>query len=1678
MSYILSVYSVNAFKEFLLPAVNNADSWVTVSRSVFSLPEDVMIPLEILDGQWFIRNKEFDLVYTASRESYQGQPLQGGDLLTVTLQEGQLLNMIVKEVDDSFAVYRKYDISSIDSLRIGKGEDCDIRYDTLNLISRVHGTVRKSGGQYIVEDSSVNGIFINSVRMAGSWQLSFGDCIDIFGLRMVFLGNVLAVNDRLEGLAVREGALLEVNAESMHGGNDAGQEDSPAEPVIFHRSPRKIFKLENDTVEIEAPPAPKEKDRQPLAMTIGPSLTMALPMLLGCVLSIYGSRAGGRTSSTFMYTGIITAVGSAVIGTMWTLVNLRYNRKKNREEEKRRFEVYSEYLIKCADLIKSKYDKNTAALREMYPSAEECCQYTANSVGLWNRNMGHADMLFHRLGVGDIPFPVTVEIPKEKFTMINDSMAEKPKMIKESYKTLHDVPVGGDLLRHRLVGVFGGEKKQGAIAVLHTITAQIAANNCYTDVKMAFIYDEKKYDDSSIWSFAKWLPHVWSEDKKTRYVAKDKSEASDVFYELTKVFRFRQEEAEGYSSGRGRIPKPYYILFLADPELLEGELAAKYIFEPREEYGLTTLLFEESYEQLPNACEYLIQNDDSFAGAYSIDDDISERQSVRFDTIAEISLDELARRLSNIEVNEIETGGEMPGSLTFLEMYGVNRLEELNVMGRWRKNRTYESMKALVGQKAGGVDCYLDVHEKYHGPHGLVAGTTGSGKSETLQTYMLSLAINFSPDDIGFFVIDYKGGGMANLFSGLPHMIGQISNLSGNQVRRAMVSIKSENMRRQRIFNEHGVNNINLYTKLYKNNEASLPIPHMFIIIDEFAELKREEPDFMRELISVAQVGRSLGVHLILATQKPSGTVDDNIWSNSKFKLCLRVQDRQDSNDMLHKPDAAYITQAGRCYLQVGNDELYELFQSGYSGAVYDDNEDSVKADIARMLSNTGKAALVGSRARIKQKNARKRAWICLLAGQIQKAAANLAVAPETAGDDLVGRDKLVREIFRLLETENAEYPYSEYNVHRMEDLLQVYKMAAAQWDAQEGMERLADKMIEIAGKAGKKLPEMKEKTQLDAVVEYLAKLAQENGYNHNLQLWLPVLPTQLYLEDLDGYQKTAYRDHRWPKKQKDWSLNVYMGLCDDPVNQAQMPMIVDLAENGHHAVCGTVVSGKSTFLQTFVYSMICKYTPDEVNIYGIDFGSKMLAAFEQAPHVGGLIYENENDRLAKFFTMLTGILEERKVLFRGGNYSQYVQANGIVLPAIVIVIDNFANFRSKTEGRYDDLFVQLAKDGVGYGIFIVLTAAGFGIMEIPGRIGDNFRTVISLEMGDKFQYAEVMRTVRVEVMPEENVKGRGLVRLGESLLEYQTALALRAEDDFKRSEAIARLAGDMKESWTGRRAKGIPEIPKNFIWSEFARTEDVEKALQDDRRLPVGYDAEKVAVYGVDLSRTYCYLLSGKSRTGKTNMLKILIQSAALKGGRIAVIDYGKELNALCSRLEITDSSPDRMYLSDDKSLYHFLSEHLIPDFRDRNGRKKSWIGEGLPDEEIYVNMLETERIFLFIADLPEFIRHIYNPSDGVGKMAPAMENLLDKGSLHNIFWFGCLKQEDANTVAGFKAFELFTRYKQGAHFGGNVTAQMIFNFEYIPFMERSRTEKAGIALLPASEEETVRRLVVPLCK
>jgi S-DNA-T family DNA segregation ATPase FtsK/SpoIIIE len=200
---------------------------------------------------------------------------------------------------------------------------------------------------------------------------------------------------------------------------------------------------------------------------------------------------------------------------------------------------------------------------------------------------------------------------------------------------------------------------------------------------------------------------------------------------------------------------------------------------------------------------------------------------------------------------------------------------------------------------------------------------------------------------------------MAQSFEGLPHVSGVITNLGGNATNRALLSINAEIKHRQKLFNDFKVKHIDAYIELYRSGIATEPMPHLLIIADEFAELKKEQPEFVRSLVSAARVGRSLGVNLILATQKPSGVVDDEIWSNTRFRLCLRVADKTDSNEMLKRPDAAYITGTGRGFFQVGSDEIFEEFQSGWSGAEYEPNvpftdEKNAKVELINLIGRNG----------------------------------------------------------------------------------------------------------------------------------------------------------------------------------------------------------------------------------------------------------------------------------------------------------------------------------------------------------------------------------------------------------------------------------------------------------------------------------------------------------------------------------------------------------------------------------------------------------------------------------------------------------------------------------------------------------------------------------------------------
>lgn len=1646
---VFMVLRTNSFKEFVLPNIDNTDYRIYIDKEIFGLNKSFNLSFEVINHNWYLLSdsKSYEIIH--HKESVKSVNLTGRDMVTVRTPDSNIIKCIAMVSKDEIAPFQKYNIAGAGRITIGKSAENTVSYNFENLVSKNHCYIDYVSRHHYIYDTSSNGVFVNHKRISNFKELFFGDIIEIFGLKLVYLNNIIAVSSVTGEFVVSEE--LHKYWEQPVSGN---QNHITHSDYYFNRSPRIFPAICEEQVVIEAPTNPQITKKKSLLLTIGPSLTMAIPMLLGCGLMILGSTMSGNNTSAFMFTGLITAFSSAILGSVWAFLNIKDANKREQNDEVQRFNLYSNYLLEFSDYIKDKYRQNSDALYTLYPSASLCCTYSENSTELWNRNVSHSDFLFHRLGVGNIDFQVNIQVPTEKFSVNYDSLKDKPRMLYENFKTLVNVPVGVDFSKSNLYGIVGGKKKKGAYCIVDNLIAQIAATTSYTDAKIVFCCDGADTEARQHWEYIKWLPHLWSESRSIRYYATNKQETSDVLFELSNIIRQRAELIT--SAYDKRSFKPHYFFFVSDISLLDDELICKYIYDKNNDYGVTTFLITDDYRALPNSCENIIENDKNFTGYYNVNQGFNEAMPISFDQVSPGELLAFAKRISGIKVKEMEDDSSVVQSLTFFEMYGADTLKDFCISDRWRKNKTDSSMKALVGKKAGFADCYLDIHEKHHGPHGLIAGTTGSGKSETLQTFMLSLAINYSPDDVAFFVIDFKGGGMANLFSNLPHMAGQISNLSGNQIGRAMVSIKSENLRRQRIFSEYGVNNINLYTQLYKCGKASLPIPHLLIIIDEFAELKKEEPDFMRELISVAQVGRSLGVHLILATQKPSGTVDDNIWSNAKFRLCLRVQDRQDSNDMLHKPDAAYLTQAGRCYLQVGNDEIYELFQSGYSGAAYDEQASVAKNEIATMITATGKTALVGSHTKMKLKEQEKKRWYAFLYATVNK-------LRDTAKYADISDDRLAELVIE--KAIKAGYNISSSNSERNAVKNFVSLMPQSNMDALQAADYIGMKALQT----NVKLPETKENTQLEALVDYIRQLAIDENYVQRSQLWMPLLKNVIELKEIVS-GNTLLKDGYW-QQFGSWSLNTVVGMYDDPHNQSQLPFVVDFEEGGHLAVCGSVSSGKSTFLQTLVFSLASKYSPDYVNFYLLDFSSGMLQALENLPHTGGVIKDNDSDKIAKFFNLIAGIVEERKRKIAGGSFAQYVKANkNEHMPALVIVIDNFASFKEKTENVYENMLIQLSREGIGYGIFLAFSSAGFGMSEIQNRIGDNFKTVVSLEMSDKFKYMDVLRTTHIDVMPESGVKGRGVALVENRLLEFQTAVAVGAENDYERNALLEQASVAMDRIWDGKKPRPIPYIPENPVYQDIAQLDEYVSDCKSEVLIPFAYRNDDATVYSVDLMRTFCYSVTGKTRTGKTNVLKLMMLACAQKNASKIVIEKNhKELKLLAENNGFR-------YISTDMEILRYFQE-ITPDFIERNKLKKELQEKGLSDEDIFAKMQKFTPIYIFISDLVEFIDGIYHPHDNIGNMSGFFENIFEKGYLHNIYFITAVNVDEVASVAGLKAYQAFVSYKTGVHLGGNTAAQRIFSFQNIHYTQLTKASRKGEGLVPAASDDSMaEKVIIPL--
>ncbi|MCD8299915.1 MAG: type VII secretion protein EssC [Clostridiales bacterium] len=1338
--YKLIIQNKNAYKEFEIPEDMERVRAGTTTACEFRLNPDFFFgEIEILleraegwcascsDRLYFSRGDIRKLYYTE---------LEHGDMLSVCYAgsgEDAFSLYFLIDFEAEIPVYAwKTELPVAKSLEISDRIGADIELKSgFGKGTRIL-LMNTGNGAELVEDASPYGTFVNGRRISGKVLLGDACFFSVADFSAYYHSGWIWFSHR----HIKTNRISELP--------DKLETDSTY--PMFMRSTRVRSGCDQSKIRVLEPAIEPKKPEQNIATSLMPSIAMfALVVVLRSVLSTMGG------------TFVLFSICSMGLGAVTSIISIIDRRKKYKEDCEKRQTTYRSYVEKKREEIEKAREEELEALREQYYSTEQDLVNVVNfSSRLFDRMPEDDDFLDVYLGVGDKPAVREIDFKQQEKLEAGDDLSRMPEQLASEYRYLKDAPVTLRLREASAVGIIGSREKQ--YEFMKIILLDIVSRQYFGDVSLYVLLD----GNTEQYGWIRLLPHIQGADR--RNIVCDSESRNNVFEDLYKELtdRSNEEEQTGYN-----------VIFVMGGHGIKSHPLSRFI-ENAADLNTVFLFFEDAGEKLPLHCRWIIETGDmgNEAALYTTSNS-TERMEFSYKFVRDADIKKAVHVLAPVYCEEISLESSLRKSLTLFELLGIYGARDLDLESRWKQSKIYDSMAVPLGVNAKNEVVCLDIHEKSHGPHGLVAGTTGSGKSELLQTFILGAATLFHPYEIGFVIIDFKGGGMVNQFKDLPHLMGAITNIDGKAVDRSLKSIKAELLKRQELFAGAGVNHIDKYIRAYKEGKAGTALPHLVIIVDEFAELKAEQPEFMKELISTARIGRSLGVHLILATQKPAGQVNEQIWSNSKFKLCLKVQTQEDSNEVLKSPLAAEIREPGRAYLQVGNNEIFELLQSGFSGA-------PEKTDDGNQKSFD----------------------ICAL--------------------DFKGER---RPVYRQRPKKS-----------------------------------------------------MGSRTQLEALVDYV------NSYCRKMNiLKLPdiCLPELAEIIVFDSEKCCGARDVE---------MHMPVGVYDDPDHQYQG--IAEVAVGtANTVIIGSSRYGKTNLLELIIRGLAESYSPEEVNIYIIDFASMVLRNFEGLVHVGGVVCPSDDERLKNLFRFLGDQvnLRREKLLSAGvSSFASYREAGYTDLPQIVLLIDNMTVLKDLYL-QDCDVLLNLCREGVSVGISIIMTNAqtsGLGYKYMA-----NFAERISLFCNEPGEYASLFGSCRMQ--PDE-IPGRCLVEIEKSLYECQTFLAFEGEREIERVRNMRAFIESINDKYTDCRAIPIPEIPEllgeQYVFEHFPVDLDGSKQI-------LGLSYATVSPRETDICRENMLCISGDEDHGRSNFIRYIMHSMARtwKCTDIFIFDdYRKKLQPL----------------------------------------------------------------------------------------------------------------------------------------------------------------------------------------
>ena len=1360
----------NRLYNYILPKEIKDNFWITDIDSFDNTRN--LINIEAVEGKWALTSNYDTHIMSSS-----------GTLNQVYLEEYQFYTIkndseknyyYLYAISDVEKNYKSYNVTPTASFLIGQLESNNIIYRN-PLVSNVHAKLDYNNGIWQIADNNTNfGIYVNDQKINKMTFLNYGDVIFIAGLKIIVMRDFLLVNDvngnvRVNSNFLNPKAEIKYNVPATEVKDEDLNRNLYAKEEYFYRSPRFIEDIVKEQVNIDNPPAKISQEESPLIMVLGPMFTMAISSFTTIITTINNINS---KNATWESSWPSLLMGGSMFASMliWPLISRRFEKKKRAKKEKERIAKYTEYLENKKKEIDGIISDQSQTLKDKYISLQDCANIIIRrKSNLWERSIDQKDFLTLRLGIGNMPICAEINYSKDGFTLDEDELRKKVKKIVEERQTLNNVPINYSLVEKNITSIIGNNR------ILHDFfkgqLLQLITFHSYEFLKIVILTNK---ENASGFEYMHNLPYLFDDGRQIRFFATDLDETKELSLYLEKIYQDRKANKKKYSD-----TSPYYIILTDNYHMYRDVEIIKDILEGEENYGFSLVIFSDKIQNLPSECKNFVNVNQERSGIFESEISVGNQREFQTEFCDDIDINDCIKRISNIPIEINSDDKALPNAVSFLEMYNVGKVEQLNILQRYQNNNSQKSLAVPVGvEKSGGL-LKLDLHEKYHGPHGLIAGMTGSGKSEFIITYILSMTINFSPEDVAFILIDYKGGGLAGAFENretgvsLPHLAGTITNLDVSEMNRSLSSIQSELRRRQQLFNEArdklGESTVDIYKyqKFYKEGKVSEAVPHLFIISDEFAELKSQQPEFMDQLISTARIGRSLGVHLILATQKPSGVVNDQIWSNTRFRVCLKVQEKSDSNEMIKTPDAAFLKQAGRFFLQVGYNELFALGQSGWAGAQYYPTE------------------------------------------KIKKKVDQSVVIIDNIGN-VIGQNDDLKEV-----------------------------------------------TVKSSGE------------ELNNVLMHVIDICKSKNLKAN-KLWLEKILPDIYVENL----KTKYN-----YEEKPFVLRPIIGEFDDPNNQRQSILYLKLSEEGNTSIYGSSGSGKEMLFSTLIYSLITNHTPDEVNIYIMDFGSGTLGSFRNAPHVGDIILPSDEDKINNTFKMLETELEKRKKLFvdYNGDFQNYISRSGKTLPYILVFINNYDVFQDSFD--FEETINRITRECSKYGVILIASINTTSGMRY--KLRQNFHSDITLQFNDQDDYSMIVGNTK-KLFPSP-IYGRGLVKL-DNVYEFQTAHVFSDEEyNDKLKETI-----DILKNKYPNKAPKIPVVPEKVYIN------DVLDALNGMSEVPVGINKETIEPELYNFKDNYTtLLLSSDDSKEMNNFIKCLISMfSKINTNNVMVMDPDNALS------------------------------------------------------------------------------------------------------------------------------------------------------------------------------------------